>query len=419
MTGGQGVCIAQMYGEQLRQGYRVGHISLRLAGEPDSQQYGTPGGSVRVQRISVSDSNSILSPYQGSEKNQYGRRREFCAKAVELLRSQADPADTAIHLHGFYYIPLMAAMLPEFRTVSTYHVLLSARMRATGSVGDEMLSTIRRLEVLSFLANSRIHAISPGMKEEILSLASDLTDSRFRRSVLDLADANGWRVPAIGDGVGIAAELGPRIHVVPNGVSEEFFAPGTAPTVPQRVVAWGRVSSEKGFEHLIRAAAHLSDWDFHILGTMGDTERDRSLYREMLVSEASRRDNARLDFRPSGVRGKELLRRVDSAEVVVVPSVYEPFGLVITEALARGKPVITTTTAGGRYIMGRNAPGRLPHGYLVDSDPEELSKAIEGAIRDYQSLRDHVKEAMREAARTRAAMFRWGNAVRALRELYG
>ena len=105
-------------------------------------------------------------------------------------------------------------------------------------------------------------------------------------------------------------------------------------------------------------------------------------------------------------------------DVVVVPSLYEPFGLVIVEALARGKPVLTTLTTGGRHIMNRQTPGPVPFGYLVEADPRSLTDAIGAALRQYRQLSAGEKETMRDAARRRADDFRWANVIERLDSLY-
>jgi glycosyltransferase involved in cell wall biosynthesis len=63
------------------------------------------------------------------------------------------------------------------------------------------------------------------------------------------------------------------------------------------------------------------------------------------------------------------------ASVVVLPSAYEAFGLVLVEALALGTPVISTNTAGGREILGRGSGQLVPVG-----DVARLAAAINTVI---------------------------------------
>lgn len=56
---------------------------------------------------------------------------------------------------------------------------------------------------------------------------------------------------------------------------------------------------------------------------------------------------------------------------------YEPFGLVIPELMARRKPVIAAYTAGACDIMKTKARGRNDFGFIVDPEPEAIMRAIE------------------------------------------
>ena len=101
------------------------------------------------------------------------------------------------------------------------------------------------------------------------------------------------------------------------------------------------------------------------------------------------------------------------AAAVVVPSLYEGFGLPVLEAMARGKVVVAAATSslpevGGEAVLYFDDP----------KDPEALAKAIETAIGD-KALR--VK--LGRAARARAATFTWKRCaegvVAVIRELVG
>lgn len=102
----------------------------------------------------------------------------------------------------------------------------------------------------------------------------------------------------------------------------------------------------------------------------------------------------------------DLYRRVD---VLVFPSLCEGFGLVITEAMAHGLPVITTPNTAGRDLIehGRN-------GLLVPiRDPDALAEAMAWCLGHPAELAD----VGREAART-AAAWQWHDYRRALAEAF-
>jgi glycosyltransferase involved in cell wall biosynthesis len=95
----------------------------------------------------------------------------------------------------------------------------------------------------------------------------------------------------------------------------------------------------------------------------------------------------------TGWRGHdELPEGLNAADVLVAPSVDEPFGQVYLEAMACGLPVIATST-GGPLSFVNTAPGR-PNGWLVDPDDEAVLAA---------TLIEVVNHAQERCARGEAA----------------
>jgi glycosyltransferase involved in cell wall biosynthesis len=87
-----------------------------------------------------------------------------------------------------------------------------------------------------------------------------------------------------------------------------------------------------------------------------------------------------------------------SSDIVVVPSVQpEPFGMVVIEAMALGRPVIASNAGGPAEIISDGSDGLL----VRPSDPESLSSAIEGLIRDPAFARELGQNAMAKAAEYR------------------
>jgi glycosyltransferase involved in cell wall biosynthesis len=87
----------------------------------------------------------------------------------------------------------------------------------------------------------------------------------------------------------------------------------------------------------------------------------------------------------------------------VLASRGETYGMVVTEALARGLPVIATAVGGLPEALGQASDGRRP-GLLV---PPEDSVALAAALRDWlvdANLRHRLREAARER---RSTLSRW------------
>lgn len=121
---------------------------------------------------------------------------------------------------------------------------------------------------------------------------------------------------------------GEKIAYVPNFVDVEKFEPGYE---PGRVALYfGRLSSEKGVDTLIRAAA-LANVELHLIGTGPEEETLRELATEL---------GACVEFK-GYMSGNGLHEAVRSARTVVLPSEwFENAPLSVMEAYALGKPVV-------------------------------------------------------------------------------
>ena len=89
--------------------------------------------------------------------------------------------------------------------------------------------------------------------------------------------------------------------------------------------------------------------------------------------------------------GEELAEHIASADVFVFPTVYDPFGLVITEAMATGLPVITSAAAGAAELISPGTDG------FVTAQPWDADAiaAHLAELRDSPSLRERVGAAAR------------------------
>ncbi|MGD8328277.1 MAG: glycosyltransferase family 4 protein [Acidobacteriota bacterium] len=220
---------------------------------------------------------------------------------------------------------------------------------------------------------------------------------------------------------GVPAE---RVTVVANGFDERvFFPPGEADEPVQRsssttqgaggaersgdaiasrplIVAAGKYVEWKGFEHLIRALgrAELDDARLTILGT-GPDER-----RTALLAEA---EGAGLGERlalPGHVPAEQLAAIFRRADVFALPSLHEPFGLVLLEALACGCPVVASATAGPLLIVDRAlidaglAALVEPPAGDAPADAERYEAALAAALRARLDRRAGLAERQRIAA---------------------
>lgn len=116
---------------------------------------------------------------------------------------------------------------------------------------------------------------------------------------------------------------------------------GGAPEGPERLLCVASLTPRKGQDVLVRALAQLAERDWHCI-LVGSSARD-ALFAERvagLIREAGLAD--RIDC--IGECDQDALdAEYRRASVCLLPSHYEGYGMVVSEALARGLPMITTT----------------------------------------------------------------------------
>jgi glycosyltransferase involved in cell wall biosynthesis len=170
-----------------------------------------------------------------------------------------------------------------------------------------------------------------------------------------------------------------QVRVIPLGVDTRLFRPRPQPRAAGRIVAVASADSPlKGVATLLRAVAKLAterDAELTVVGKPvpgGPTDR--------LVGELALGDRVRF---VSGIGDEELAELIASAQVAVVPSLYEGFSLPAVEHMASGTPLIATRTGALPEVVGDAA-------WLVSpGDPEELSAAL-ARLLDAPAERDRL-----------------------------
>lgn len=158
-----------------------------------------------------------------------------------------------------------------------------------------------------------------------------------------------------------------RVIVVPNAIE----LPDPAPRVPVeagRIVFLGRLAPKKGFDVLIPAMRMLAkqrpDAELVIAGPddMGEWART-----EALIAQQQPRPRVRY---VGAVHGDEKTQLLASAQVMVLSSHSENFGVVVLEALACGTPVVVSKNCPWRAVEEEGA------GFWVDNTPAEVAGAL-------------------------------------------
>jgi glycosyltransferase involved in cell wall biosynthesis len=187
---------------------------------------------------------------------------------------------------------------------------------------------------------------------------------------------------------------GDLVHVAEPGVDAAPLSPGTA--TGEGLLCVAAVIPGKGHDVLLDALATVTDlsWDCLCVGSLDrDPAFAKSLRRQ--VSDDGIEDRVRF---AGPLTGADLDRSYEAADLLVLPSRGETYGMVVTEALARGLPVVATDVGGVAETLGRGTGAVLP-GLLV---PPDDRAALAAALRTW--LGDTaVRLSWRRAARERRA----------------
>lgn len=295
----------------------------------------------------------------------------------EELRRAAQTATTPYDvLHAHYWLSGLAALPVSLALgipiVQTFHTLAEEKNRSLAD-GDRP-EPERRVRTERYLAHE-VDAIAAVSRAE---------------------------VDALCDGIGAAAE---RVWLVPPAVDTALFQPASVDAredvrarlgvraEDRLVVCVGRVQPLKGQDLAVRMLQHLPG---AVLVLAGDATPGAERYLDSLHDLA----------RETGVTGRlrhigslerpALAQLLDAADVVVVPSRTESFGLVPLEAAASGTPVVAARVGG---LLESVVDGET--GVLVDGrDPERWAAAV-AAILDDEDLRLELGLAGRRAAARR------------------
>ncbi|MFD7631133.1 glycosyltransferase [Streptomyces sp. NPDC059851] len=179
--------------------------------------------------------------------------------------------------------------------------------------------------------------------------------------------------------LGIAAD---RADVVPCGVDPDRFTPegpvAARGSHPHRLLQLGRLVPRKGAAVSVRALPLLPDAELLVVGgpPLARLDSDPEVRRLRGIAEdVGVADRVRFT---GGLSAPDVAAALRSADVVLCPGDYEPFGIVPLEAMACGRPVVASAVGGQLDTVSDPLTGRL----VPPRDPGALAAGVAALLAD-------------------------------------
>lgn len=302
--------------------------------------------------------------------------RNMSLEATGKFLEHDRPPFDILHFHDWHFTEALH-LLKDRQTVLSYHSTEYGRNGSQFGGWWEFGEVSAKEWYAGYIAKT-ITTVSKHTKTEIMWLYN----------------VPEWKVTVIPNGIYPDHY---RMNVDPGAVKKQYGIHPLAPTV----LFVGRLVYQKGPDLLIEAIPHILEkrWDvqFLIAGT--------GQMREHLEAMAAGLPVQFLGY----ISDTDHLRLLNAADVVVIPSRNEPFGLVLTEAWSAGRCVVATEVGG----LAENIEN-FTDGVKVPVRPDSIAWGIEHVIQDPATVR-----ALGAAGRKKVeAEFDWNTIAGSMEDLY-
>jgi colanic acid/amylovoran biosynthesis glycosyltransferase len=335
-----------------RQGHRVFRISIRgwgedLQGEEDQQE------RTRTRYVLRKGALNLISAFVRTVVSRPVRLLKAFYLALQLSRR----ADRPLHFHLIYLFEacLIARWL---RSEETQH--LHAHF---GTNPAEVAMLVHELGGPPW--SFTVHGPEEFDKPKFIGLPEKIRRSSFVVAVSSFGRSQLFR--------NVAHEHWEKIKVVHCGIESGFYAGAPKqPSTSRRLVCVGRICEQKGQLLLLDAARRLSErgTEFELV-LAGDGEMRSEV--EILIARYKLQNVVRIT---GWISSDQVRDEILSSRALVLPSFAEGLPVVLMEAMALGRPVISTFVAGIPELIDPDE-----HGWLIPAgDVEALTSAIQTCL---------------------------------------
>lgn len=255
-----------------------------------------------------------------------------------------------------------------------------------------------RLAVLVHLPLGDERGLAPEVAAEL-----DAKERAVLRAVPAVIGTSEWAVRRLVSHHGLAPE---RVHAAAPGADIAPLASGTDGV--SRLLCVAAVTPRKGQHRLVEALAAVTDlpWSCVCVGGLGQ-DPEYVAHLRGLIRKYGLEDRLELAGPQAGA---ELDASYAAADLMVLTSYAETYGMAVTEALARGIPVLATDVGGLPEAVGRAPDGGVPGILVPPEDPAALAAELRGWFGEAD-----VRRRLKAAARgRRAALNGWATTAQSL-----
>ena len=329
---------------------------------------------------------------------------------VRVVHITAGPS-TRIHKHDLYqYLPAFARGIDAFRLdEGTGYDVLHSHYWLSGVAGMQLAQRWDVPHISMFHTLGHLKQLAhPSTMEPPLRL--EMERRLIQQADRIIASTNEERLQIIRH---CGATPG-QVQVIPCGVDLKRFVPHEQQLARDRLglkrhqpvlLFVGRLDPFKGPDLLLKAAAMMQK-QAQVVIVGGELAGDQELeqLRELAAQLKISKRLLFLGARPQ----QELPLLYSAADVTVIPSYHESFGLAAVESLACGTPVVATRAGGLTAIVCQGETG-----YLVPRSPGFFAERLDTLLQ-----RPDLLAQMRRAARPSVLQFSWKYVASQVRDVY-